>query len=59
MIGVFFSATIPIADEFLFDSRIIYIICLFLLCSLGAYNEYSLRDRWMETTLVKRFPWLE
>ena len=58
MMFMFLLASVPVSDEFIFDYRIVYILVLPLLYLLGAYGEYSLKDRWEATALVRRFPLL-
>jgi thiosulfate dehydrogenase [quinone] large subunit len=58
MLFMLFLATVPGQDMFVFDYRIAYIVLLPLLCLLGVYDEYSLKERWEATPLVRRFPLL-
>lgn len=53
------SAAFPPANNPLIDEHVVYALLLIGLFKVNPNQSFGLRDRWVSTTLVKRYPVLE
>ncbi len=58
MVILMWSASLPPQDDIFMDNHIIYALVLLGLALVGAGNTLGLGRWWVQTPLVRRFPWL-
>lgn len=58
MFVLMWSASLPPENDVFLDSHIIYAVLLIGLATVGAGKTLGLGERWAQTELVQRYPWL-